>query len=93
MNLSFFHGAEKTKCPFYKDETKNSLSCEGIFGCTCIHTFATATEKKHHKEKFCDVFAFKDCILYKSIFSTYKKNQKETKGTFAEDTLLKYNQG
>ena len=86
------YGAEKTKCPFYKEETRNSISCEGIFGCSCVHTFATATEKKNHKEKFCDVFNFKKCILYQSINSTYKKRPKEIQGAFAEDTLLEYRQ-
>ena len=65
--MSFFHGAEKTICPFYKNETKNSLSCEGIFSCSCTNNFLTAEEKKRHKKMFCDTFIYKDCILYQSI--------------------------
>lgn len=87
------YGSQDVKCPFYKNETKNSISCEGIFGCTCIHTFASRIEKKNYKQKYCDVFDFKKCILYKSINSTYKKHSKETEGTFAESILLEYNQG
>ena len=92
VKLATNYGAEKTKCPFYKDETKNTISCEGIFGCGCVHTFSTAPEKRTHKEKYCNKFDFKNCILYQSIFSTYKKHPTETIGAFAEDTLLKYNQ-
>lgn len=65
--MSLFHGAYKTVCPFYKDETKNSLSCEGIFGCNCTHTFMTAEDKKRHKKLFCDAFDYKDCILYQGV--------------------------
>lgn len=71
------YGEEKVKCPFYKEETKNSIKCEGIFGCTCVHNFASSKEKKNHKEKYCDEFYFKKCILYQSVNSTYKMHQKE----------------
>ena len=84
------YGTVDVKCPFYKEETKNSICCEGDFGSSCIHIFKSRNYKNKHKEQFCNLFDFKKCSLYQSIFATYKKHPQETKGTFAEETLLTF---
>lgn len=62
--MSQYYGAEKTKCPFYKDETKNSIKCEGLFSVTTNQNFENSTLKKTHKKYFCN-FDYKSCKHFK----------------------------
>lgn len=66
------------------------MRCEGDFGCSCIHTFKSKKHKLKYKSIFCNTFDFEKCSLYQSVIATYKQNQKEMPGTFAEDTLVEY---
>lgn len=62
--------AVDVKCPFYKDETKNSIKCEGIVSVACINNFDNAREKKKHKAKYC-CDQYNSCPLNKSIMLKY----------------------
>ena len=64
------YGAELVKCPFYKDESKNSIRCEGIISITCSSNFGSTKEKKKHREKHC-CDKYKDCDIYKLVDMKY----------------------
>ena len=51
--MSQNYGAEYVKCPFYREETKNTLKCEGEFSETCTFTFQHRQNKNLHKAKYC----------------------------------------
>ena len=48
------YGSEKVKCPFYKEETKNSIKCEGVISINCTQTFEDAHKKISFKSKYCE---------------------------------------
>lgn len=64
--LPQYYGSEKTKCPFYKDETKNSIRCEGVFSKTTNQNFENSTQKKEHKTEYCDK-DYSKCHHYKNV--------------------------
>ena len=68
--LSQYYGAENTKCPFYEDETKNSIKCEGVFSKTTEQNFENSTIKKEHKKKYCDN-NYSECKHFKNVNEKY----------------------
>ena len=64
------YGAELVQCPFYKNESKNSIRCEGVISITCSNNFNTSTEKKKHLEKHC-CDKYEDCEIYKVVCKKY----------------------
>lgn len=64
--MSKYYGSEKTLCPFYKDETKNSIKCEGEISISSNQNFENATAKKEHKKVFCDK-NYSQCNHFKSV--------------------------
>lgn len=66
-----YYGSQKTKCPFYKDETKNSIRCEGDFSITVNQNFENSTQKKEYKKQCCDE-DFSKCRHYKDVKSNHK---------------------
>lgn len=65
-----YYGSEKTKCPFYKDETKNSIKCEGDFSKSANQNFENSTLKKEHKKTFCDN-EYSKCHHYENVKKKY----------------------
>lgn len=47
------YNSKNVKCPFYVDNSKTSIKCEGDATQQCIHLFPNAAEKKAHFELFC----------------------------------------
>lgn len=68
--MSECYGSENVRCPFYSEETKNAIKCEGVISKTCKHNFETSTQKKKHKGKYCNRTYF-ECPYYKQVNSKY----------------------
>ena len=47
------YGAVNVLCPFYKDETRNSIRCEGIVSDACVNNYADVNGKRAHKRNYC----------------------------------------
>lgn len=57
--------AENIKCPFYKEENKNTIKCEGLFSPELTNNFLTAKKKQEYREAHCCV-KYMECELYKA---------------------------
>lgn len=66
-----YYGAESVKCPFYSEETKDTIKCEGDFSVFNIHIFESGKSKLKHKTQFCDKFNYKKCSYYKTVMLKY----------------------
>ncbi len=64
------YGSANVKCPFYDEETRNKIKCEGVFSKTCDQNFETSIKKKKHKEKYCNK-DFYSCPHYKQVRPKY----------------------
>ena len=64
------YGSVDVKCPFYKDETKNTIRCEGIFSSAVSNNFETSTHKEKHKVECCCT-RYQDCVLYRAVYAKY----------------------
>lgn len=62
-------------CPFYREEDKNIIYCEGVARDSRIHNaFAGAVDK--YKEHYCcDSQGWKTCIIAKALWSKYEKRE------------------
>lgn len=47
------YGSVDVVCPFYKDETKNKIRCEGIVSVACTNNFTDAIKKTQHYKRYC----------------------------------------
>lgn len=65
------YGSVRVRCPFYKEETKNSLKCEGTFCESCIFAFKTTFEKEVHRDKYC-IRDYENCPHYSLVDDKYK---------------------
>lgn len=65
------YGSEDVKCPFYRQETRNAIKCEGVFCETCTFNFADQIKKKEHKKKYCNHFNYKKCPHAKKVIIKY----------------------
>lgn len=64
------YGSEKVLCPFYKDETRNSIRCEGIISIACCNNFDMTEEKKLHLEQYC-YSNYKKCPQAQALYNKY----------------------
>lgn len=64
------YGSQDVKCPFYKDETRNTIRCEGIFSNAISNNFERALKKNSHKSTYC-CKDYQSCPLYKSVYAKY----------------------
>lgn len=64
------YGSEEVLCPFYDEETRNTLKCEGVFSKTCNQNFLTSVQKKNHKAKYCNKDYF-SCPHFKQVNNKY----------------------
>lgn len=69
--MSQYYGAESVKCPFYSDETKNTIKCEGTFSAFNAFVFGSAAQKKKHKHKHCN-WDYIHCPHYQQVQEKYK---------------------
>ena len=58
------------KCPFYKEETKNTIRCEGIVSEALQNNFRETKNKKIFRKRFC-CNNYEKCPLFQSINSKY----------------------
>ena len=63
-------GSQEVLCPFYKDETKNTIRCEGLISDACINNFVNKKEKKEHKEIYC-CDDYKKCPIAEALYLKY----------------------
>ena len=68
--MPLYYGSEYVLCPFYQDETKNAIKCEGEFSATCVFNFFTAADKKLHKIKYCNK-SYAECPHFKNVNQKY----------------------
>lgn len=65
--------AKEIICPFYKDETNDSIRCEGYISDTCLNTFNDISRKTKHRESYCKTFDYFKCILADSLIEKYEE--------------------
>lgn len=65
------YGCENVLCPFYKDETKNSIRCEGIFSEALSNNFKDTKSKMQHKINFC-CDNYLQCALFSPLENKYE---------------------
>lgn len=76
------HESERAICPFYKEDgTKNTILCEGVFGCSCRHSFSNSKEKRKHAMQYCETFDYIECPLYAAIYKKYDDSETQEKQT------------
>ena len=68
--MASYYGSETAKCPFYQDETRNTIKCEGELSQYCVQIFKTADEKKTHKSEYCDS-KYVNCVHWKRVYKKY----------------------
>ena len=72
--MSQYYGSESVGCPFYNNETKNTVKCEGAFSVFTVFVFGSALQKKKHKQKYCN-WDYIHCPNYQKVNEKYfKKN-------------------
>lgn len=68
--MSQNYGAEYVKCPFYFEETTNTLKCEGDFSNTCIFVFKNRLNKNLHKNQYCKS-NYEECPHFLKVRNKY----------------------
>lgn len=58
------------KCPFYKEETKNTIKCEGVVSVALQNNFRGTKDKKVFRKKHC-CKDYENCPLYSLINIKY----------------------
>lgn len=66
------YGDEKILCPFYINENKASIKCEGINCFQEILVFESVSAKRRHMNKFCEN-KYSECHHYNRVNEKYKK--------------------
>lgn len=62
------------ECPFYLEEGKAFIKCEGILnGTVCIHSFTDNNQKSAYENQICSVFGGKRCPHYRALATLYDK--------------------
>ena len=63
----------KAECPFFRNHTAQTLTCEGIIdGTTDQLSFAPRRSKKLHFELYC-CYKYPDCPRYKRLMEKYQE--------------------
>jgi hypothetical protein len=62
------------ECPFYLEEGKGFIKCEGVLQDTvCTHSFNTDVEKRKFEISVCSVFGGKRCSHHRAVATLYDK--------------------
>lgn len=62
--------SKQVKCPYYRDETKNTIRCEGVFSPAISNNFESSNAKREYEKNICDE-KYTDCELFKAIGKKY----------------------
>lgn len=62
--------AKYVRCPFFEQDTKTQITCEGIISELSIQLFATEQAKKRCIRKYC-MNDFERCNIYYEIMKKY----------------------
>lgn len=57
-------------CPFYVEEDKRTVKCEGLITKVCVHIFKTQDHKKRHKTNYCNA-CYSQCKHYEEVNKKY----------------------
>ena len=60
----------EAKCPFYKEEDRNIIYCEGLTDSSRIHN-AFSSDAAGYKEQFC-CDRWEDCRIAKMLWAKYE---------------------
>ena len=67
----------RIECPFFQDEGKGFIICEGIVnGSECVHRFLNNDLKEAHLDCVCSVFGGRKCQHYRTISILYERGLK-----------------
>ena len=72
MFIPTYYGNQDVICPFYKEEDKLIIKCEGIVSQVCSQQFRTQKRKEAAKENFCNTYNYKSCPHFKAVEVKYK---------------------
>lgn len=62
--------SKMAKCPFYVEEDKNTIKCEGLVSTQSIHRFNHKSDKDGHKDKFCNNL-YSACKYFQAVEKKY----------------------
>ena len=66
------------ECPFYLEEGKDFIKCEGLLQKTiCIHQFVNSNEKREHEKNVCSVNSGKKCKHYRNVHILYDLGERK----------------
>ncbi len=93
MNISL---QANIKCPFFMNESKNLLCCEGFIDGTCMTTkFRTTDDKNEHIHQFCSFIDGGGCYMASKLYEKYKilteKEEKERIERIRQNLRMKVN--
>lgn len=60
----------EAQCPFYKEEDRNIIYCEGVTEGSRIHNAFSRGAEKYKKEFCCD--RWKECMISKMLWAKYE---------------------
>lgn len=73
--MSRHYTSYRAICPFYREEDKNIIYCEGVERGSSIHNAFPGSADKY-KEHYCsDSQGWKACIIAKALWSKYEKRE------------------
>ena len=62
------------ECPFYLEEGKSFIKCEGILsGTVCAHNFTDNNKKREFETTVCSVFGGRHCAHHRAVAILYDK--------------------
>ena len=65
------------ECPFYLNEGKRHITCEGIVpGSDCIHRFENEYKKRNYETDVCSCNGGKKCQYYTTLSLLYERGVK-----------------
>lgn len=65
------------ECPFYIEEGKDFITCEGLVSrMNCKHSFPTCAEKREFESKFCSVKGGRSCPHYRAVAILYETGKR-----------------
>lgn len=66
------------QCPFYIEEDKENIKCEGLLPDTvCVHLFANSIKKREYEKNVCCVNGGKKCKHYRNVCILYDLGERK----------------
>lgn len=62
--------SKMVECPFYIEEDKRTITCEGAVSMRCIQQFKTHLEKENQKYSYCNA-CYKQCTHFQAVEKKY----------------------